>query len=453
MERASVNTIRQTRLGRGWALVGGVALLGMGMVASPARAADPPPSGAAAVVGGNATAPNIECAWALNDSDKSWTGTPKMQYGFDDTPSTTPGSPCQASGEEAAMPNPFTTPMIHVKPNAHDEPTEQFVELWGAVDSGDDNLSAFFDVFHPDGSKKTQVDATRYAYQGTPTRCTGPTGMFAAAVNNGEMTSVAASNIQIECATQSKQLWYGAFGISKHQPWGLYRVTFRASVGGGVESTQTFYIYVQPFSNLEKDFTTVNFGNVNSNTHIQTTTGNFTFDGANLSGNQQYSVRNTGNAGIALGVRFASLCRNSFPDGATECTSSKRIDHFDAKFGVGDSTNLQSLGNVSYATAITSDLAATSKPAPLGTEAQFDDSYGRTLCPNDVGKMEFSIWTATIPGDTYSALNGIQLVGRANPKCITDNYEGHLGAPYVANRGLPQFGNPITPISNSHWPA
>ncbi len=449
-----MNTIRRMRLGRCWTLVGGVALLGLALVGPPALAADPPPSGAAANVGGNATAPRIECAWALNDSDKTWASAPKMQYGLDDTPSATPGSPCQASGEEAAMPSTVTAPLIHVKPNAHDEPTEQYVELWGAVDTATDNPVVYFDVYHPDGTKKTQIDATKYASEANQgSGCTGPAGMFAAAVSTGQLTSTAASNIQVECATQSKQLWYGAFGISKHQPWGLYRVTLTAAASGGQESQLTFSIYVQPFSNLEKDFTTINFGNVGANRHIQTTSGNFNFESSNQAGNQLFSVRNTGNAGIALGVRFASLCRDSFADGPIECTDSKRIDHFDAKFGVGDSTNLQSLGNVSLALSIPSDLSSSAKPAPLGAEVQFDSSYGRTLCPNDVGKMEFSIWTETVPGDGYSAVTGVQVVGRANPICITDNYDGHAGAPYTANRGTPQFGNPITPISNSHWPA
>ena len=445
MERASVNTIQKTRLGRGWALVGGVALLGLGMVASPANAQN---ASTGASVGGSATAPNIECAWALNDSNKTWVD--KMQYGNDDSPTTGAGSPCvpTTDGSDAAtMPNPYNTVMIDVKPNAHDEPTQQYVELWGAIDTNNANPSVYFDVYHPDGTQKIQIDATKYASSANPAGCVGPSGMFGAAQTTGQLTAGAVTNIITECQNQTKQLWYGAFGISKHQPWGKYRITLTAAAAGGGAAVQTYFIYVLPFSNLEKDFTTVSFGSVGPNSHHVTGTGNFVFDGANNAANNRYSVRNTGNAGIALGVKFASMCLSTLLDNGVSCTDDKRIDQFDAKFGVGVAANLQSIGHVSLASALPSLLTSNAKPAPFGPEHQFDLDYKRTLCPNDVGKMEFSIWTENIQAGSYSAANGIQLVGRPNPICATD-----LGSVYVANRGLPQFGDPATPISATHWP-
>ena len=442
MERASVNTITKTRLGRGWALVGGVALLGMGMVASPANAQN---ASTGASVGSSATAPHIECAWALNDANKTWVD--KMQYGNDDTPTVGAGSPCVATtdgSDEATMPNPYSTVMIDVKPNAHDEPTQQYVELWGALDTNNINPSVYFDVYHPDGTQKVQIDATKYASSANSAACFGPSGMFGAAQTTGQLTTAAVANIVTECATQTKQLWYGAFGISKHQPYGTYRITLTAAAAGGGAEVQTFYINVLPFSNLEKDFTAVNFGAVGPNSHYETGTGNFTFDGANNAANNKYSVRNTGNAGIALGVRFASMCGDYLAGGS--CTDAKRIDQFDAKFGVGVPVNLFSIGNVSLATSLPSLLTSTANPAPLGPEAQFPADLARTLCPNDVGKMEFSIWTENIQAGAYSAANGIQLVSRPSALCPTDS-----GSVYVANRGLPQFGDPATPISANHW--
>ncbi len=446
MERASVTTMRKTRVGRGWAVVGGVVLLGMGMVASPANAQN---ASTGASVGGGATAPHIECAWALNDVNKTWNDV--MQYGNDDTPGVGAGSPCLATtdgSDEATMPSPYTTVMIDVKPNAHDEPTQAYVELWGALDTNNANPSVYFDVYHPDGTQKVQIDAKKYASSATPEYCGGPQGMFANAQTTGQLTAGAVSNIITECQNQTKQLWFGAFGISKHQPWGKYRITMTAAAAGGGAEVQTFYIYVLPFSNLEKDFTSVNFGAVGPNSHYVTGTGNFTFDGANNSTNNKYSVRNTGNAGIALGVKFASMCLSTLQENAVSCTDAKRIDQFDARFGVGVAANLQSIGSVSLATSIPSLLVSTANPAPFGPEAQFDAALARTLCPNDVGKMEFSIWTENIQGGAYSAANGIKIIARPNPLCPTD-----LGAVYVANRGLPQFGDPATPISTSHWTA
>jgi hypothetical protein len=398
-----------------------------------------------ATVGGSVTAPTIECAWALNDANHDWAN--RMQYGNDDTPTVGAGSPCvdNLAGAAKMTSNPYTTKVIDVKPNAHDLPTQQYVELWGGVTSNNANPIVYFDVFHPDGTLKVQIDASKYADSSKPANCEGPAGMFAAAQITGQLTSAATANMIAECQFQQKSLWYGAFGISKHQPNGMYKVDVHAAAAGGAESVQTFFVNVQGFMNLEKDFTNVNFGSVGPNSHYtQVGTGNFNFEGADLAGNQLTSVRNTGNTGVALGVKFASMCLAS----AASCTEDKRIDHFDAKFGVGVLPNLQTLGNTNLATALLSDLASSAKPAPLGPQNDFDLNIKRTLCPNDVGKLEFSIWTENIQAGTYNSGSGagIQLVARPNPICPTDD-----GKVYPANLGTPQFGNPITPISATHW--
>ena len=411
-----------------------------------------------AQVGGSGSTPRIECGWALNDADHDWRNG--MQYGNDDSPQTNPGLPCQATTNpqgEATMPNPFTTPMIHVKPNAHDQPTQAYVELWGGVTSSVATPIVYWDVFHPGsagdgtGSFKVQIDGTKYADSSTPARCDGPAGMWVAAdasnpsVSTGQMSREAASNMINECKFQQKKLFYGAFGISKHQPWGLYRIVLHAANPGGGEVTLTYYIYVLPFINLEKDFVNVDFGGVLPNQHSWQVGpgGDFIWNGTNDALNQATSVRNTGNAGAGLGAQFTSLCLATAPTGPTGCTDDKRIDHFDMKYGVV-LNGMQTIGDVSLATSIPSNLASSAKPAPFGDLVDFDNHRDRTLCPNDIGKIEFSIWTENIQAGNYSGL--IRLVARGNAICSTDR-----GEPYPRNNtGV--YVMPPTPTSNSHWP-
>jgi hypothetical protein len=134
---------------------------------------------------------------------------------------------------------------------------------------------------------------------------------------------------------------------------------------------------------------------------------------------------------MGLGVQFASMCLTT----AASCTDDKRIDHFDAKFGK-TLAGLQTMGATDLATSLTSDLLSTAKPAPLGTEYDFDNDLQRTLCPNDPGKIEFSIWTENIQAGTYDSPQGIHLVARRNAICPTDN-------------GIPYNAGP-TPTSNTH---
>ncbi len=301
---------------------------------------DPPDVDTSATVGsGGGTAPTIQCAWALNDANHNWTDS--MQYGNDDDApdgpnapaGNTDAAPCVASGVAAAQATNWTD-VIEVKPNAHDQPTLAYVELWAAVSSNSPSSTIVrWDVFHPDDSPKVQVDGTRYTTD--PTRCTGPAGMFGAAVTTSQMTTGARDNIIAECSNQQKNYWYGAFPISKHQPYGSYRIEVTASIAGGAETTLTYYITVMPFYQLEKDFTTVDFGSVSVNNHYwQVTAGDFAF----ASGGP--TVRNTGNAGIGLDVSFDPLCKA----GVTSCSDLKRIDLFDALFGARSLSNVQYIG-------------------------------------------------------------------------------------------------------------
>jgi hypothetical protein len=430
------------RTRRRLALLTGLALVAGGAAASPASANGNGgiDSGSTTDVGGNAQAPIIECSWALNDVDHNWKSTPKMTYGLDDDPVADAGFPCVDDGAGAAtMPSNYTSSsMIVVKPNADDDPSEAYVELWGAVSSSNANPIVYFDVYHPDGTLKAQIDATQYANSSNPSACDGPTGMFQAALDNKELTSAAIANIKDECRYQQKGLYYGAFGISKHQPYGTYTVNITAATAGGAATTHSMLITVLPFYQLEKDFTTVNFGTVGPNSHYwQPTAGDFDWDGTNNATNQKTSVRNTGNAGIGLDVRFASMCLTTAPS----CTDDKRIDHFDAKFGKVIA-GMQSMGNTGLAFALESNLASTAKPAPYGNWYSFDNDINRTLCPNDVAKIEFSIYTENIQAGTYSAIpSGIGLRARPNAECPTDDGSVYLANGYTGN----------TPTSNEHW--
>ena len=391
-----------------------------------------------AEVGSSGTPPVIECSWALNDVDHDWNTL--MDYGLDDNPGLLANYPCVEDGSAATQPD-NAYPTIQVLPNAHDDPTEAYVELWAAVTSNSPNTNVYFDVYHPDGSFKVQIDGTRYANSSNPAECVGPPGMFDAAAANGLITQQARTNIINECQNQQKGLYYGAFGISKHQPYGPYRIEVHAAKAGGTEAILNYYIDVLGFYQLEKDFTAIDFGPVAPNSHFwQPTAGDFIWDGVDNVANAASTVRNTGNAGIGLSVRFRSMCLSTTNDGATGCTDDKRIDHFDAKFGARVIGNMQAIGNDSLGTALTSDLASNAKPAPPGAWYSFDNAPERVLCPNDPGKIEFSIWTENIQGGTYVAPGGIGLLAQSVPICPTD-----LGAPYLANG---YTGD--TPWSNTH---
>jgi hypothetical protein len=435
-----------SRNGRKHRVLGALLALAVAIgTGSAALAQTEPPdlsAGTTANAGGDGvTTPIIECTWALNDVNHDWTDF--QQYGNDDDhpdgpdapTGVTDNTPCAADGARAKQADGWTD-LIAVLPNASDLPTQAYVELWAAVDSNNTaGTIVRWDVYHPDGSPKVQVDGTRYS---TSTElCTGPTGMFAAAIANGIISTTARNNIQRECETQHKNLWYGAFPISKHQPWGSYTVTLTASLSGGGSVTRTFSIDVISFYQLEKDFEAPDFGSIQSNNHYwQTVQGDFDF------GTGGPTVRNTGNAGIGLDVSFDPLCKQGVPF----CSDVKRIDKFDAHFGARAPENLQYLGTAGpFDSTPDINQALLGNTNPTGTVVEngpdnqppnwysFDNELARTLCPNDTGKFEASIYVELIENGTYAG--ELFLRGRRNPVCPTD-----LGAPYNAPPSVPVNG-------------
>lgn len=435
-QRAPTRTRHRVASG---ALVAAFILCGASIAAA---GPDPGDVDTSATVGSSSgTPPTIQCAWALNDVDHNWASAPPMNYGNDDDAPDGPNppagnsdpAPCVASGSAAAQ-APGWSDMIEVKPNAHDLPTFAYVELWAAVSSNSPSSTIVrWDVYHPDGSFKVQVDGTRYTTD--PSRCGGPSGMFSAAIATGQMTSAAQANIQAECTGQQKNYWYGAFPISKHQPWGDYHIVLTASIAGGAAATFDYYITVMKFYQLEADFSSIAFGSVGVNSHYwQTPAGDFVW------GPTGSTVRNTGNAGIGLDVSFDPLCLT----GAPSCTDLKRIDKFDALFAARDLANVQYMGTnpdgtPNLALALDGNTNPTGTVVPNAPDTSpatwysFDNHLKRTLCPNDVGKVQFSIYTESIEAGTY---NGeLFLRGRLNPACPTDNGGPYNAAPTVAVTG------------------
>jgi hypothetical protein len=77
----------QTRRGRIVALAGGLTLLAGGFTVPAVAQTTSQNVTTGANVGGSASAPVIECAWALNDYNHDWSGSPLMQYGQETHPS------------------------------------------------------------------------------------------------------------------------------------------------------------------------------------------------------------------------------------------------------------------------------------------------------------------------------------------------------------------------------
>ncbi|MCC7363787.1 MAG: hypothetical protein IT303_05415 [Dehalococcoidia bacterium] len=333
-------------------------------------------------------APYIECSWALPDiNDDAGDG---MQYGDDDDPATgpDPSYPCDMADSGRPGMADGATGLIQVLPNAHDEPTEKSVELWAAVDheNGISNIDdVYWKVFHPDGSFKVQV-------HGVSEECTGPEGMFGAATTTGQVTSVAINDVNngiiALCQQGVKAIYSATFDISKHQPSGDYRIETYA-VADGNQSMMTSYIYVVPFYNLVTDFTTVSYGTISPGL-TKIVAGDLVMGTAD-----RPTIQNTGNSGMGIGVRFSPMLQQ-------DVSGPKEIVQFDARFGRSPST-LQTID-----------------PIYAGELAEFDDDPARVLCPNRIGKIDFSVHPpSTLPAGQYAG--DVEIVARSAPYCLTDD--------------------------------
>ena len=410
---------------------------------------------------GNKNNVGIECSWALEDVDSDWDSNPKMTYKAnaywgDSTPNVKPNpAACDRETSPGNGTPPSQSPIgqaihIDVLPNSHDLPTEQYVELWSAVDTDVDPdsttnpLAVRWEVRHPDGTLKFQVIGTRYE------GCAGPVGMFSAAIQGtGQITQralglpqdLSLNTMTNLCQQGQKHLYYGAFPISKHQPWGTYKITAIAEDDFGDDS-MTYNINVLPFFDLRSDFSTVDFEGLSRNAH-ERVLGDF------LMNTPEYpTVVNRGNTGVTLELEYTRMCKVGFE---LQCDlASKNIDRFDAGFGVRHDLLVAVGDTQSRPGVVTGDQGSNPKPDGF----RFNFAYGgainsgQQLCPNDRGKVEFSLYTDSIETGTYRGDVSVFAVDvpSANEYCPTDN-----GSVYFGDFPYNQYRIDPTLISNTHW--
>jgi hypothetical protein len=389
----------------------------------------------ATVTNSTSTGPIIECAWALPDPSARWSDlmasykTPTGVTANDDTPNQKPATPpcnnpnigSESKPLQANQPNAASAPVhISVMPNQNDEPNERYIELWAAVDSTAPGTIVHWKVFHPDGSFKVQVDGTNYTAGSSQAPCAGPNGMFDMAVRTGQIEAPAASNatsnihdsLQDWCRQNVKDFYYGAFGLSKHQPHGKYRIEATAiKPANNGEQTLVYYIEVLPVRYLAKDFNGIGFTNLRA--------GNvYSIDGdLNFAPGTGPTLQNQGNAGLSVEMNYTNLCILVGNPSVRDCGPGKEITYFDGGLG----TSINTVEHREPIPGYPTDAAAAS-----GDRANFlepiDTTFGpryRTLCPNDLAKIDFSAHTPqTLQNGSYGGKVHLTVIPSA--ECPTD---------------------------------
>jgi hypothetical protein len=306
-----------------------------------------------------------------------------------------------------------------------------------------------WEVYHPDGSLKFQVPGRRYV------DCAGPSGMFEAAFRTGQVSRASVgqpdtldTDTMLNLCTQGvKFLYYGAFPISKHQPWGEYTIVASAEDNYGSDSL-SYKINVLPFYDLRADFTSVSWPDLTRGSHKRVI-GDF-----DLSTAGRPTVVNRGNAGIGVEVEFDVMCLTGFE---SQCTvDRKNIDEFDAAFGVRHDL-LVAVGDTQVRpNVVTGDQGSTPVPpmTRIGFEKGGDIGSGQSLCPNDRGKVELSLYTSNDQetGIYRGAVSVYAVPLKVMPSdtsyCPTDN-----GGVYYGDFGYNRYVVDPTLISNTHWNA
>lgn len=423
--------------------------------------------GTGAEVGGapGGTAPYIECAFAVVDATRSaddW-----IIHGQDDAPGIRPAeTPCTADGDESAkQPTYGSYPHIQVAPNPHDMPNQRWIELWAAIDSNNHpGTIAYWDVYHnvqdPEAPKqedfKVQVDGTSLGH-----RVCDVDTLAASTYVTGQATEEAWANMFVECETQRKQFYYGAFNLSKHQPHGWYTVILTTSLAGGGRAHMVYYIEVLPFVHLVKDFNGVGFGDIQQNNHyVQLCHGDYVFNDfsgpspeCDQNAGNEPSIKNWGNAGMRVDVAFRHMCLQ----GAPSCTNLKRIDLFDAALGIAP-RGLTRIGECAPGQDPNTCGLPSSDVGDPWIPHSFPLNRGTLLCPNDEAKIEFSIYVEQIDNGTYDG--AYALIGKPDfvipdedgerYRCETDRFHfGNAGAVYPrAYSGGEQLGD-IAPATQA----
>lgn len=417
-------------------------LLAGGLFATTAQAQSSSPTPVpieATVVSSGPAGQLIECAWALPDpssrrgSKPTWSDlmngyTTGSAVANDDMPSVKPVTPpCKTPeiGLDGSRPIQTDRPSlegapihIEVSPNINDEPTLRYIELWSAVDSTSNGTIVHWKVFHPDGTFKVQVDGTNYTPgSGTGRFCAGPPGMFNMAVATGQIDGPTATNatpqihdsLQDYCLQNEKDFYYGAFGLSKHQPYGKYKIEATAiKPANGGQSTLTYWIEVNPVLYVARDFDGVTFKNLQAGQDYQ-------ISGDTVWGGDKPTLQSQGNAGVTAEMAYTNLCL--LVGSLRDCGPAKRVDEFNGALGT-------SIAAVEHRYPIkgfdTDALAAAS--TFQGFLPQETSNFGpryRTLCPNDLAKIDFSAHTPrTLSTGNYAGKVHLKFV--ASPLCPTD---------------------------------
>jgi hypothetical protein len=352
-----------------------------------------------AKVSGAGLAPIIECKWELPDM-QSGDGTanpypdPTFEYGtaanahtHDDSPlAPTPLHPCSLPAAPATgtarMAN-GATGMMTITANPGDTPELRRFQMWMAVDhpTGIGSIDdVYWDVFHPDGSPKTQVHGIK-----VPTEACGRLGsstlagtMFEAAHHTGQIAASAIDDphrgIVAMCQEQVKAIYWGEWTISKEQPCGQYEVVAHAVSNGVQATTITNWFNVVCFISGELDFEELDWGTISPGA-TDVVPGDTVWDPTD---SDRPTVRNIGNIGLEPAVRFGLMCSTTLP-------IRKCIEQFDVSFGRSPAV-LQHID-----------------PIFANETVDFDNERDRVLCADELGKIDFSIHPPnTLPEDVYA---------------------------------------------------
>lgn len=449
---------------------------------------------------GNSTV-NIECAWAMPDmvqpNGGPW-GAPanatQMNYGTvngpasgyldDDDDPRLAGVQCTTEEgtftrpDQPDQPTKPAAPQIDATPNLDDKvngnPHLRWIELWAAVDgAGEQNPLAqvYWRVLHPDGSFKVQVEGSNYTPADTVDQCDGPSNMFPSAIDTGQLAPSAVGNTTPEhdslidwCLNGEKDLYYGAFGLSKHQPWGWYLIEAHV-VNGTNHDILNYWIYVKPVVGFATDFTEVNFGQVGANQAVNVT-GDTTFNSpaapVTPTSTNRPSVQSTGNTAITVEVGYSNMCYVLNPEVSPptpyqyDCGTAKEIRDFDVKLGSHVSTvEAREVANPPSPTQTqpyTPDIAHYMNMVQQITSAA-GPRY-RSLCPNDIFKIDFSLHTpgsltpGTYDGEVYLRVIPYLFANPtgANAAGVTAN-----GVPIDGSTALPPYACP-TDQGHEYYP-
>ena len=158
-----------------------------------------------------------------------------------------------------------------------------------------------------------------------------------------------------------------------------YRIEATAVAVGGQTTKLNIGIDILCVFFLEIDFTSVDWGTITPG-FKDIVSGDLIWDDPPANAP---SVRNVGNSGMGLSLRFSKLV------GVNE---GKEITDFDASFGKTPQT-LQHIGD------------DPNNPIVASTDVFFDDNPARILCSNEMGKLDLSIHPPSVlPADVYTGV-------------------------------------------------